>query len=82
MIFEASKTIGPGRSITARLDAGANRIRMETAGHVAHQEQAAALPALLQHLADASRLPVRWGGTIYHPRRRVDPDACQTWGAA
>ena len=46
MIFEASKTIGPGRSITARLDAGANRIRMETAGHIAHQEQAAFDPSL------------------------------------
>lgn len=82
MTFEASKSFSPGRSITARLDTGVNRIRMETVGHVYPEEQSSALPALLQHLANASRLPVRWGGIIYHPRRRVDPEARQAWGKA
>ena len=82
MTYEATKTMDPGRSITVHLDTGSRRIQIQTAGHIDTHEQAAALPGLLQHLADMSRLPIRWGGAIYHPQSRVDPEAQQAWGGA
>lgn len=68
MIFESQHTLCAGRSITARLIPSENRVEVEPVGAVSPAEVAAALPALVQLLADRSRLPVRHAGIVYRPR--------------
>jgi hypothetical protein len=78
MTFEASITT-PGGGVTARLEPSLNRIEIETHGTTLPAEITAALPKVLQHLADRSRLPVRRDGMTFYPRPmgRLDADL---WG--
>ena len=70
MTVETMQTIAPGRSVKATLYPAQNRVEVETMGHVTPEETAAALPALVQLLADKSGLPVRHGGKVYRPTPR------------
>lgn len=78
MTFEASITT-PGGGVTARLEPSLNRVEIETHGTTLPAEITAALPKVLQHLADRSRLPVRRDGMTFYPRPmgRLDADL---WG--
>lgn len=77
MTFEAETTLPGCRGIAARLIPERNALEVETMGHVTPEEQAAALPSLLQLLADKSGLPVRYAGNVYAP---VPRPGRREWG--
>lgn len=67
MKFESSKTLAPGRSLIATLDTDHDGVLIECRGGADVTELDAAVPILMQHLADKARVPVRWKGAVYHP---------------
>ncbi len=74
--LEAQASLAPGRGITTRLRG--NCVSVELCGRVSPDEQAHALPALLQLLADRAGVPVSYAGQKYQPRPQPDDGA--TWG--
>jgi hypothetical protein len=67
MMFEASITIGTG-GVTARLMPADNRVEIEVHNTPTPEQIEQAMPRLMQHLAERSRLPVRHEGRCYYPR--------------
>ncbi len=78
MTFEASINI-PGGGVTARLHPSSNRAEIEAHGAATPAEITTALPKLLQHLANRSRLPIRRDGMTFYPRPMPRHDA-EPWG--
>ncbi|MEI8138951.1 MAG: hypothetical protein WCI03_03685 [bacterium] len=72
MIFKSTKTLAPGRSLIATLDTKHDRPLIECRGGADVNELDAAVPALMQNLADKARLPVRWKGAVYYPVAQSD----------
>ena len=80
MTFEASMTFPSGGGLTVQLIPGANRVLVVLSGAAPDPTAIAdAMPRLLQHLANASGLPIRRDGQTYRPQAIRDEGA-KMWG--
>jgi hypothetical protein len=73
-------TFPSGAGITLQLIPSSNRVLVVLSGTAPDEETiSAAMPRLLQHLANASGLPIRRDGMTYMPRN-IQDDNATTWG--
>jgi hypothetical protein len=80
MTFEASMTFPSGGGITVQLIPASNRVLVVQTGSTPDEAATAeAMPRLLQHLANASKLPIRRDGRTYWPRP-VQAGESEEWG--
>jgi hypothetical protein len=80
MTFEASTTFANGSGITVQLIPASNRVLLVLSGNAPDESAIAdAMPRLLQHLANSSKLPIRRDGRTYWPRP-VQNYESDTWG--
>jgi hypothetical protein len=80
MTFEASMTFPSGGGITVQLIPNENRVLVVSTGTAPNEATLAdVMPKLLQHLANASKLPIRRDGRTYLPRAIQDEDL-EIWG--